>query len=194
MVAPRHRYTYRDYLLLEESSNVKHEFFDGEIYAMAGGTPEHAAICARIISALTQGLAGRDCEVYTSDLRVRVQATGLASYPDVTVVCGPLERDPEDRNTVINPTVLIEVLSDGTESYDRTEKLEHYRRLPSLRACVLVSHRERLVEIWNRDEQATWKRQEARGRSLLAIQAVGTSLDLDAIYDGLSVPTSPSGS
>src|SRR5919106_215521 len=108
----RRRYTYAEYLSLEEFSNVKHEFFGGEIYAMAGGTIDHGALAARVIRLLGDRLEGRPCLVLTSDVRVRVRATGLATYPDVSVVCGPVERDPDDRHTVINPLVVVEVLSE----------------------------------------------------------------------------------
>lgn len=122
-----HRYTYREYLVFEEAANVRHEFLDGEIYAMAGGTREHAAICANIMSALSVELRGRGCQVHSSDLRVRVLETGLATYPDVTVIGDRVELDPEDRNTITNPTLLVEVLSPSTAAYDRFEKLEHYK-------------------------------------------------------------------
>ena len=105
----RHRHT------LEETSNVKHEYFGGEIYAMAGGTPEHAALAAACSAALLEQLRGGPCRVYSSDLRVRVLSTGLAAYPDVTVVCGATERDPESSSTVTNPRLVVEVLSDGTK-------------------------------------------------------------------------------
>jgi len=93
-LVPRHRYTFEDYLELEEIASVRHEFYDGEIYAMAGGTPEHAARTAAITSALGAQIEGSDCRLYSSDLRVRVLATGLATYPDVTILCGPSGRDP----------------------------------------------------------------------------------------------------
>lgn len=94
---PRHKYTFADYEDLEQASNVKHEFFAGEIYAIAGGTPEHAALAVAVAALLFPQLQAGPCRTFSSDLRVRVRATGLASYPDVTVVCGPLERDPEAR-------------------------------------------------------------------------------------------------
>jgi hypothetical protein len=97
-----HRYTYREYLNLEQAANVRHEFFDGEIDAIAGGTREHAAICANITTALSVQLRGRGCQAHSSDLRVRVLETGLATYPDVTVVCNRAELDPDDRDTITN--------------------------------------------------------------------------------------------
>lgn len=98
--APERRYTFREYVELEASSDLRYEFFDGAVYAMSGGSPDHSRLAANVISLLTAQLAGRPCQAFTSDLRVRVLETGLATHPDVSVICGSLERDPEDRNTV----------------------------------------------------------------------------------------------
>jgi Uma2 family endonuclease len=184
-----HRYTYREYLALERGANVRHEFFDGEIYARAGGTREHAAICANLTTSLSTQLRGRGCQAHSSDLRVRVLETGLATYPDVTVICHHAEQDPEDRNTVTNPVLLVEVLSPSTAAYDRGEKLAHYRRIPSLQEIVLVAHDERLIEVWRREEGDTWVRREARGGSV-TLTAVPATLVVDDVYrDELAVPS-----
>ena len=167
--AAHHRYTYAEYLDLEEVSNVKHEYLAGAIYAMAGGTPEHAEMAAALISMLSARLRGSQCRVYSSDLRVRVTATGLATYPDVTVVCGPLERDPGSHTTIINPTAVFEILSDSTEAYDRGDKLDHYRQISSLRECVLISHREPLVEVWSRGDEGGWNHGEARAGETVSV-------------------------
>jgi Uma2 family endonuclease len=177
-----HRYTFREYVLLEEHSNVRHEFLGGEIYAMAGGTPEHAALAAAITAALFTAARGGPCRVHSSDLRVRVLATGLATYPDVTVVCGPYELDPEDKNSVVNPTVVVEITSESTEEYDRVEKLAAYQRIPSLAAVVLVSHRERLVEVLERDGSTAWRRTEARRGARVRLAALDVQLDVDDLY------------
>jgi Uma2 family endonuclease len=153
VVAPvRQRFSFVEYLTLEEIAGVKHEFLDGHVWAMAGGTPAHAAIAANVIALLSAQLRDRPCRVFTSDLRIRVQATGLGTYPDVSVVCGRLETDPADPsgNTVTNPAVLVEVLSPSTEEYDRGEKLAHYQRIPSLAEIVLIAHDERRLEVWRR--------------------------------------------
>src|SRR5437763_840040 len=121
--ARRRSFSFRDYLELEAASNTKHEYSAGEIYAMAGGSPAHAALSMAVGGALLAQLRGGPYRVYSSDLRVRVSATGLATYPDVTVVCGPEEHDAQSESTVINPAVLVEVLSPSTEEYDRGEKL-----------------------------------------------------------------------
>jgi Uma2 family endonuclease len=128
VVAPaHHRFTFEDYLRVEEDSIIRHEFLDGRIWAIAGGTPEHARSCANVIAQLSVGLAAQRCSVFTTDLRIRVRATGLATYPDVSVICGQVELDPSDprRHTAVNPRLLVEVLSPSTEDYDRGEKLEH---------------------------------------------------------------------
>lgn len=181
----RHRHTFADYLAVEEVARVKHEYLDGEIFAMAGGTPEHAALAAAITTTLGEQLRGGPCRVYSSDLRVRILATGLATYPDVTVVCGPTERDPESATHVTNPRVVVEVLSDGTEDYDRGEKLEHYRQAPSIQTVILVSHRERRIELLSRTGDG-WSQQACSGGETVEIDPVGCSLDVDELYDAAS--------
>ena len=155
MTQPRRQtHTFAEYLELEAMSHaVKHEFLDGAVWAMAGGTPDHAAVAANIIALLQEQLRGRRCRVFTSDLRVRVKATGLGTYPDASVVCDQLELDPDDRQgtTVVNPTLLVEVLSPSTEQYDRHEKREHYQKIPSLRELVLVSHDAERIHLWRRE-------------------------------------------
>lgn len=190
MSTPAHRihYTLAEYLALEASSNVKHEYLDGQIYAMAGGTPEHAALAAAVIGLLFPQLRGGPCRVHDADLRVRVRATGLTTYPDVTVVCGPRERDDEDEHAVTNPRLIVEVLSRSTEEYDRGDKFEHYRRLPSLVEYVLVSWREHLVEVRRRDAGGQWSSAEAREGEQAALESVGARLDVGELYAAVAEP------
>jgi hypothetical protein len=117
--APRHRYTFKEYLELEEIARARHEFCDGEIYALTGGTPEHAAAAVAITMMIGRQLGSGPCRVYSSALRVRVPATGLATYADVAVICGALERDPESSTHVTNPTAIFEVLSSSIAEYGR---------------------------------------------------------------------------
>jgi Uma2 family endonuclease len=177
-----HRYTFADYLSYEDGSNVKHEFFEGEIYAMAGGTPEHAALAAAVTTVIGAQLGEGPCRIFSSDLKIRVQATGLVSYPDVTVVFGPVEHDPDSRMVVVNPTLIVEVLSDSTEDWDRGEKLEHYRRIPPLRECVLVSHHGPEAELLRRGSDGSWTRQVAGAGGTLELLSIGGSLPVDEIY------------
>lgn len=184
MAQPSHRthYTRAEYIGFERSSNVKHEYLDGVIYAMAGGTPEHAAIAANVIVAFGVSLAGRPCRVFSSDLRVRVLETGLETYPDVSVVCGHAEIDPADRNVVTNPVVVVEITSPSTEEYDRGEKLAHYQRIPSLREVVFVAHGERAIEVVRREENGEWTRHVARAGEQATVASLGCELAVDAVY------------
>jgi Uma2 family endonuclease len=176
--------TYAEYLAFEAASETKHEFVNGELHAMAGGTIAHGALAAAVTIALGNALDGRRCRVLSSDVRVRVGATGLATYPDLSVVCGHVETDPDDPHGVLNPSVIIEVLSDSTEAYDRGAKAAHYRRIPSLREYVLVSQREPLIEVHRRTERGTWELVEARAgeRAVLGSCGEPIELDVDAIY------------
>lgn len=179
--APRHSYSFREYLEIEEVARVRHEFYAGEIYAMAGGTPEHAAMAAAITTQLGRQLGSGPCRVYSSDLRVRVLETGLATYPDVTVLCGPSERDPESSTHVTNPKLVIEVLNRGTADYDRGEKREHYQRIASLDAIVIVDHENVSIELWTRGP-AGWSSSHFGSGKLVPLQAIGCSLDVDDVY------------
>jgi Uma2 family endonuclease len=179
--APRHCYTFAEYLELEEIARVRHEFYAGEIYAMAGGTPEHAAMAAAITSLLGQQLTATPCRVYSSDLRVRILATGLATYPDVTVICGPSERDPESPTHVVNPKLLVEVLSDSTAEYDRGEKLQHYQQIGSLISVVIVDHRSPSIDLWTR-HGTDWTCARFGPGHLVPLEAIGCTLPVDAVY------------
>lgn len=183
----RQRFDFTDYVLLEETSTVKHEYLDGAVWAMAGGSPEHARIAANIATLLRTQLSGRRCAVFSSDLRVRVIATGLATYPDVTVVCGRLELDPEDvkQHTIINPSVVVEILSPSTEDYDRGEKLLNYQQIDSLREVVLVSHDARRIDIWRRAEKGWYL--VANPEDVAVLESIDCRLPLSDVYfDALS--------
>ncbi len=177
-----HSYSFRDYLVVEEMSGVKNEYLDGEIYAMAGGSARHAALTMRVGTALASQLRS-GCETFSSDLRLRVLSTGLATYPDVTVVCGPLERDPESKDTVVNPTVVVEVLSAPTIAYDLGQKFEHYRLVPSLRAVVYVWQDQPRLEVRERIGDV-WRTAVTEGQGAAVISALDCRLDLASLYGG----------
>ena len=184
--APGERMSYAEYVAREAVADVKHEFVRGEVFATSGGTIEHAGLAAAITSELTLRLRGKRCRVFSSDLRVRIQATDLttelATYPDVTVVCDQAATLPDDPHAVVNPTVIVEVLSDSTEAHDRGAKAASYRRLPSLREYVLVIQRAPLVEIFRRTDTGTWELLEARRGMQAELRSLGVMLDVDAIY------------
>jgi len=179
-------YTLAEYLGFEASSNVRHEFLDGQIYARPGGTPEHAALAAAVITLLGPQLRGSPCRPYNSDLRVRTP-TGLTTYPDVTVICGPRETDVADPLAVTNPTLIVEVLSRSTEEYDSGDKFEHYKTFPSMREYVLVSHRERSVEIRSRGQDG-WRTTVVPEGGIAAL-SIGAQLDVRELYDAAAEPS-----
>ncbi|WP_437292333.1 Uma2 family endonuclease [Sorangium sp. So ce406] len=174
--------THAEYLEQERASPTKHEFLNGETIAIAGGTPEHARLSASVGAELRAQLRGRPCAVYSSDLRVRVNATGLSTYPDVSVVCGRLERDLEDKDAALNPVVLVEILSDSTEAYDRGQKFAHYRLIPSLCEYVLVWQHEPRIEVFHRNEDGSWTLREARAGEGALLEAIGCTLLVDEVY------------
>lgn len=181
----RHAYTLTDYLLVEDESSVKHELLDGEILAMAGGTPEHAALSAAVIAALANALASSPCRVFSSDLRVRVRETGLVTYPDAAVVCGPIARDPDSATCVNNPVLLVEVLSPGTRGYDLGEKLAHYQRIPSLRVVLHVDSEGRRIDRHRRGDDGVWTAARFGASERVRVAVGGAAPDFDLDVDGL---------
>jgi Uma2 family endonuclease len=185
MVYPaRQLISFKEYLRIEEESVIKHEYLDGAVWAMSGGTYDHVAIATNIIAMLRGFLRGKGCRPYSSDMRIRVRSTGLATYPDASIVCGKIQVDPDDakNTTAVNPRVLFEVLSPSTEKYDRGEKLEHYKKIPSLKEVAFVSTKDKVIEIW-RKTGSSWKRHEYRDVALL--QSVGCELPLQEVYADL---------
>lgn len=175
------RMTYAEYVAFERAEESRHEWVAGAVHAMAGGSPEHARLAGRMIHLLSAALAGRPCEVFTSDLRVRIVATGRATYPDVTVVCGKLEPDVEDPDAATNPSVLVEILSPTTEADDRGDKWAHYRRIPSLRAYLLVSQHEPRVEAFRRDGDR-WLFEDAGPGQTLIVGGLDVALAVDELF------------
>lgn len=179
--AARPLISFEEYLRIEGDSSIKHEYLDAVVWAMGGGTDHHAAVSANIIRLLGNQLIDKPCRVYTSDLRVRVKTSGLTTYPDASVICDRVQFDAADpnRTTALNPKVLVEVTSPSTEKYDRGDKLDHYKKIASLKEVLLASHRERLVEVW-RKTGARWTRHEYRDVAQLA--SIGCALLLADIY------------
>lgn len=175
--------TYAEYREGELAAEVKHEYLRGEVFAMTGGTPQHSALAARITALLSRELGGRPCRVFNSDLRVRIEATDLATYPDVSVVCDKLETSVDDDHAIVNPILLVEVLSDSTEAYDRGQKAAHYRRIPSLRAYLLVSQHEPHLELFVRRDDGTWSLLEAEADQRLGVEPLGIELSVAEVYE-----------
>ena len=181
---PRHRYSYAEYLAYERDSALKHEYNDGEILAMAGGSRRHNALASRITAALE---AGRKpgCVAFQSEQKVRVLATCRATHPDATLVCGAIEGDPADPEgaTITNPTLIVEVLSPSTEESDRGNKWQHYQLIPSLQEYVLVSQSEPRVERYRRLASGSWEYTDSTAGTVSL--SSGAVLDLAELYEGL---------
>jgi Uma2 family endonuclease len=184
----RQRASEAEYLAREQTSSTKHEYINGEIVAMSGATPEHNLVAANITGVLRERLRDRPCLVLSSDQRVHVRATKLRCYPDVTVVCGPIERDAIDSMAIVNPVVIVEVLSETTEAYDRGAKFAHYRHLSTLMEYVLVSPADRRVEHYRRLESAQWLLSEVTGpEASLTLPALGLAVPLAEIFAKLDL-------
>ena len=173
-------YTYAEYVALEDASPIRHEYLDGEIYAMAGGTPDHAALAATVLLIIGRQLP-RGCRAFTSDLRVRVASTGLTTYPDGAVVCGGTQRAPEDAIAVTNPLVLVEVTSNSSEDYDRGEKLRHYQTIDTAKEILIVSHREPRLSLHRRSASG-WTEHEAGTGGSISLESIGATIAVDEIY------------
>ena len=178
--ARRLHYTYAEYLALEDESPIRHEYLEGEVYAMAGGSPDHAALAASVIGIL-RGQLPPGCRAFTSALRVRVPSTGLSTYPDASVVCGRTQRASDDPLAVVNPVLLIEVTSSSTEEYDRGEKLRHYQNLASVREVLIVSHRGPQLTLHRREPQG-WAELLVTSGQTIELASVGARVAVDDVY------------
>lgn len=166
------RYTPEEYLALERQAQYKSEYYAGDIFAMAGASRWHNLIVTNVIRELSLQLKGRPCTTYPSDMRVKISPTGLYTYPDVTVVCGAAQFEDTQQDTLLNPTLIVEVLSESTEAYDRGGKFAHYRKLDSLQEYVLIAQTKPHIEHYVRQPDNRW---------LLA--------DADSVHDSLHLPS-----
>jgi len=179
---PKSNITETDYLKLERQAANKSEYYKGEIFAMAGATKEHNKIVASIIGALSQHLKGKKCSYFPSDLRVHNNYNGFYTYPDVTIVCGEEEYLDDKFDTLLNPTVIFEVLSAATEDYDRGTKFKLYRSIPSLQNYVLVSSTEYAAEVYRRSGDK-WILSTAKDKgNYIHISAINYDLPLSDVY------------
>ncbi|MDG4594949.1 MAG: Uma2 family endonuclease [Candidatus Contendobacter sp.] len=178
------RLTPEDYLAIERGAEFKSEYFNGEIFAMAGASRAHNAIVLNIGSEIRRHLKHRPCKAYVNDLRVKVSPTGLYTYPDLMVVCGKEQFEDAHLDTLLNPTLIIEVLSASTEAYDRGRKFEHYRHLDSLVEYVLIAQHRPHVESYRRQPDHQWLLTECNGlNGTLRLQSIDCDLALAEVYD-----------
>jgi Uma2 family endonuclease len=194
-------YSPAEYLALERAAEERHEYLDGEIYAMAGESPEHGAICTNISGQLYNQLRGHDCQVFAKDMKVRsgpdpqIKRTtkGLYSYPDIIVVCGELKFHDEHRDVLLNPVVIIEVLSPTTEAFDRGEKWVRYQTwLPALTDYLLISQTSAHIDHYHRREGGGWIYQLVQTLDAqLQLDSIGCDLRLADVYDRVPFPPEP---
>ena len=184
MSEPNRRLSAEEYLALERRSEEKHEYLDGEMFAMGGASRRHNLIALQTAAALLSQLRGRSCEVYMGDMRIRVDATGLYTYPDVVVVCGEPQLAASDLDTLLNPISIVEVLSPSTEGYDRGKKFAHYRTIESLAEVVFISQERVEVERFSRQPDGDWILHAANQlEDRLALSAIGCEISLATIYE-----------
>lgn len=180
---PKPALTYQEYLARERIASTKSEFYRGQVFAMAGGSVRHNTISGNVFAGLRNLLRGTPCRPFNSDQRIRIPANGLATYPDVSVICGEIEVDAEDADAIINPVVILEVLSKSSERYDRGKKFDLYRQLDSLQEYVLISQEEAQVERFIRQDDGSWNLTLFKGMaSELKIPSL-CSIPLSVIYE-----------
>ncbi len=190
---PKVRLTAAEYLSIERKAETRSEFFAGEMFAMSGAGREHNLISLNIGGELREKLKDRACEVYTTDMRVRV-STGLYTYPDVVVACGNPRFEDDHVDILLNPIVLIEVLSESTADYDRGTKFKHYRQIPSLREYVLVDQTVAQIEQFVRDDDGKWALTEIAGlENTLSLDSIGCQIPLSEIYRKVTFPQNEHG-
>lgn len=172
-----------EYLAWEREQADKHEFHNGEVFAMAGGSPRHNRLAARLLIQLSAATAENGCEPLTSDQRIAAEPLKRYVYADVVLVCGPLQTEPAARDVLTNPAVIVEVLSPSTEAYDRGIKWQAYQRLPSLTDYLLVSQAQPLIEHYRREADGSWRYLVYKAGDTITL-ANGARLAIDPIYEG----------
>jgi Uma2 family endonuclease len=182
----QHRFAYDEYLVLAEKSEIRLEYWAGRIFDMSGGSPRHSRICANLLRILGNQLGRKPCQPYDSNLRVRSIVANRSTYADISVVCGALDLDPDDRTrqTVLNPTVLVEVLSPSTERDDRGAKLDCYRTIGSVQAVVLVAQDHAEVVVHSRQPDGSW-RQAIHAEGEVELAAIACRVPVAEIYADL---------
>lgn len=179
--------TEAEYLAFERQSEIKHQFIDGEIYAMSGASEDHNLVVGNILASVRPQIRGKKCKIYPSDMKVRTPATGSYTYPDVTVVCGESQFDDKQKDVLLNPTVIIEVLSPSTEGFDRGLKFQRYREIDSLQEYILIAQDSPHIERFLRQGNGQWLLSEADGLDAsLELTSIGCTLKLEEVYEQVS--------
>lgn len=186
-ISAKKNVTIEEYLEWEDASDTKHEYYQGEIFAMAGASLEHNIICGNTYGELYSKLKGKKCRPYIGDLRIAVKANSLYTYPDISVICGEIEKTDDKFDTATNPTVIIEVLSESTKDYDRGSKFKLYRDIPQLKDYILIDAIGNvMVEHFTKNENEIWELREYDDLSQkFPIPSIDVTLQLSDIYEGV---------
>ncbi len=180
---PKTRLTPEQYLAIERAAQFRSEFYRGEMFAMVGASRKHNLITVNVASELHRQFKDRKCEVYQSDMRVKVNSTGLYTYPDVVATCDEPRFEDDHVDTLLNPKVIVEVLSPSTELWDRGKKFEHYRNIPSLREFVLISQDHLLVEKFAINADGEWALRDYRTlEDILVLDSISCQIKLSDVY------------
>jgi Uma2 family endonuclease len=181
-----------EYLEFERASETKHEFFNGEIFAMAGASEEHDTICMNLAATLLPQVRKNGCKVHSSDMRLKVLETGLYTYPDISIYCLDLVFTGDRPDTLTNPSIIFEVLSPSTEIHDRNTKFRHYQQIPSLQEYVLVAQDKPRIERFMRQKDSLWLYQDVDGiDGKIEFATVGAVLELANAYEQVTFPEEP---
>jgi len=184
----KEKISIEEYLEMENASIEKHEYYKGEIFAMSGAKVAHVIISDNILSVLKQKLKGKSCKPYGSDLRIHIEANTLFTYPDISIVCGEIITLNNDDWNVLNPTVIIEVLSPSTKNYDRGEKFKLYRDIPTLKEYILADSESVHIEVFRLNENNHWELEEYNSiDDLLYLKVINEKIPLSEIYDGAKI-------
>ena len=178
------RLSYAEYLALEAETGVRHEFWNGEVHAMAGGTLDHSLIAANMIGLMFSQLSGTPCRAFTADCKLWIGHADRAVYPDLTVVCGPVERPAHDSNACTNPSMVVEVLPPSTEDLDRGGKVRDYRQIPGLSTILLIESERQSVEVISRNPDESWTLRTFGPGETLRLPTPDLQLSVDRIYAG----------
>ena len=179
----KQKFTIEEYLQMERASDVKHEYYQGEIFAMAGASPRHSFISSNLITELHNRLKTSPCFPHGSDMRIHIPENTLFTYPDISIICGDINTFDKDKDTAIQPIILIEILSKSTRNYDRGGKFKLYRDIPTLKEYMLVDSEIINVEIWRLNERNHWELEEYKNlKDIVTLPAINVSISMEEIY------------
>lgn len=188
VVYGKKNFSIAEYLEIEQEASDKHEYYRGEMFAMAGAGPKHNIIFKNIFRELAYTLKGKPCQPYGSDQRIHIPENGLFTYPDISIICGDIDTSKEDKDSIIHPVMIFEILSPSTRDYDRGSKFTFYRAIATLKEYILVDSDSISVEVFRLNENRFWQLEEYNQMNQsLQLQTLGFSIPISEIYDGVNI-------